>query len=168
MASGVRRDAVALSVAVLLPLIAGTLGAVATSEAVPTWYATLAKPAWNPPSWLFAPVWTALYAAMGVASCLVWRVGDQGNSPAVRVAVRRSLLLYAAQLIVNAVWSPTFFGLKRPDLALVVIVVMWVLVVTTAWRFLRVSRWAGLLLVPYVAWVTFAAVLNAAVWQLNR
>ena len=168
MASGVRRDAVALGVAVLLPLIAGALGAVATSEAVPTWYAALAKPVWNPPSWLFAPVWTALYAAMGVASLLVWRVGDRSNSPAVHAAVRSSLLLYAAQLIVNAVWSPTFFGLKRPDLALVVIVVMWVLVVTTTWRFLRVSRWAGLLLVPYVAWVTFATALNASIWQLNR
>ena len=167
MASSGRRNLMALAVAVLLPLIAGVLGAVATSEAVPTWYAGLAKPAWNPPPWLFAPVWTVLYVAMGVASWLVWRIARSEVAGASATA-RTALLLYAAQLVVNAAWSPTFFGLKRPDLALVVIVVLWVLVAFTTWHFLRLSRAAGLLLVPYAGWVTFATALNAAVWQLNR
>lgn len=166
MASTGRRNLLALAVAVLLPLIAGALGAVATSEAVPIWYAGLAKPDWNPPPWLFAPVWTVLYIAMGVASWLVWRVaaGNEGGSTRARTA----LLFYAAQLVVNTAWSPIFFGLKRADVALVVIVVLWLLVASTTWRFLHVVRAAGLLLVPYAGWVTFATALNAAVWQLNR
>lgn len=163
-----RRDALALAIAVLLPLMVGALGAIATSEAVPTWYAGLTKPGWSPPPWLFAPVWTVLYVAMGVASWLVWRAGADGVRARHAAAVRSGLLLYAAQLLANAAWSPIFFGLKRPDLAFLVIVVMWVLIVLTTWRFLRISRMAGLLLVPYAAWVTFAAALNGAIWQLNR
>lgn len=161
-----RRSFVALAVAVLLPLVAGALGAVATSEAVPTWYAGLAKPDWNPPPWLFAPVWTVLYVAMGIASWLVWR--SAARSEGASTTARTALLLYVAQLVVNGAWSPIFFGLKRPDLALVVIVVLWLLVASTTWYFLRVSRAAGLLLVLYAGWVTFATALNAAVWQLNR
>ncbi len=168
MALGGRRNVVMLAGAVLLPLIAGALGAIATSEAVPTWYAGLAKPAWNPPPWLFAPVWTVLYVAMGVASWLIWRIAARSEGAGLSTAVRTALLLYAAQLVVNTAWSPIFFGLKRPDLALVVIVVLSILVAFTTWHFLRLSRAAGLLLVPYAGWVTFATALNAAVWQLNR
>ncbi len=149
MTSRRRRDAVALAIAVLLPLIAGALGAIATSEAVPTWYAALAKPDWNPPPWLFAPVWTFLYIAMGISSWLIWRIGDRTEHATMHAVVRGSLLLYMGQLVVNAAWSPTFLRLERPDFAFVVIVVMWLLVVSTTWRFLRLSRVAGLLFVPY-------------------
>lgn len=123
------------------------------------WYTKLPKPTWTPPGWLFGPVWTFLYTAMAVAAGLVqsrtgWR--------------HPALALYAVQLVLNALWSPLFFGLHRPDLALGDIVVLWLAIVATAVAFGRIIPVAGLLFVPYVAWVTFAAVLNAAIWEMWR
>jgi tryptophan-rich sensory protein len=122
------------------------------------WYPTIAKPAWTPPSWLFGPVWTILYAMMGVAAWLVWR----------RVGWSGALVWFAIQLALNATWSPVFFGLHRLGLALVNIGLLWLAILGTTIAFWRVAPVAGGLFVPYLAWVSFATALNFAIWQLNR
>jgi len=125
------------------------------------WYAALQKPAWNPPNWIFAPVWTTLYALMAVAAWLVWRRGGW--------AVQRGpLALFVGQLLLNAAWSPLFFGRHRPGLALLDLAVLWVVLGLTVVVFGRVRRVSAGLLAPYLAWVTFAGALNFALWQLNR
>lgn len=124
------------------------------------WYASLNKPSWNPPGWVFGPVWTALYTMMAVAAWLVWRRGGFA-------AQRRPLAWFLVQLGLNAVWTPMFFGLQRPDLALVVIVLLWGAIAGTIRAFRPVSRPAAWLLAPYLAWVSFATVLNATLWQMN-
>ena len=125
------------------------------------WYAQLRKPAWNPPSWIFGPVWTALYTMMAVAAWLVWR---RGGFP----AQRKTLGLFLLQLLLNAAWSPLFFGLHHPALAFAEIVLLWLAILGTLFAFWKTHRGAGALLLPYLAWVTFAAVLNFTLWQLNR
>jgi tryptophan-rich sensory protein len=124
------------------------------------WYAGLKKPAWTPPNWVFGPVWAALYTMMGVAAWLVWKRGGFA-------AQRRPLLLFLLQLALNAAWTPLFFGLHSPRLAFVEIVLLWLAIAATLTAFRRVSRVAAWLLVPYLAWVSFAAVLNFALWRLN-
>ena len=124
------------------------------------WYASLEKPSWNPPGWVFGPVWTALYAVMAVAAWLVWRRGGFA-------AQRRPLLLFSVQITLNAAWTPLFFGLHRPGLAFAEIVLLWLAIAATLVVFARVSRPAAWLLVPYLAWVSFAAVLNFTLWRLN-
>lgn len=124
------------------------------------WYEGLSKPTWTPPGWLFAPVWTALYGMMAVAAWLVWkRRGEAG--------VRWALLLFAVQLSLNGMWSWLFFGLESPGIAMVDIVALWVAILGTIIAFRRLSRVAATLLVPYLAWVSFAAALNFAIWRLN-
>lgn len=124
------------------------------------WYGALKKPAWNPPGWVFGPVWSALYAMMGVAAWLVWRQGGWGGQ-------RRPLLFFLAQLGLNALWTPLFFGLHRPGVAFVEIVLLWLAIAATLVAFLPVSRVAAWLLAPYLAWVGFATVLNFTLWRLN-
>ena len=157
-----RQSLTALAAALLLPLGVGALGALATSASVRTWYSTLVRPSFAPPSWVFGPAWTALYVMMGVASWLVWREG------LARPDVRSALTLYGVQLAFNLAWSWLFFGLRQPLLALVDIVVLLVLVAITVARFAPVSRTAAGLMVPYLAWVAFATALNGAFWWLNR
>jgi len=124
------------------------------------WYAALQKPAWNPPGWIFGPVWSALYLMMAVAAWLVWRQGGWGQQ-------RRPLRLFLAQLALNALWTPLFFGLHRPGLAFAEIVLLWLAITATLAAFRRVSRAAAWLLAPYLAWVGFAAALNFTLWRLN-
>jgi len=140
-------------------LVAG-LGGWATASAVESWYPTLAKPAWTPPSFLFGPVWTALYALMALAAWLVWRHGGWR-------ANRAALGLYALQLVLNGLWSFLFFGLRSPGWALVDVALLWLVILVTTLVFWRSSRWAGALFVPYLAWVSFASALNWAIWKLN-
>jgi len=122
------------------------------------WYAALRKPSWTPPGWLFAPVWTLLYAMMAVAAWLVWRqTGFSGE-----------VGLFGVQLALNAAWSWLFFGLHRPAIAFADILAMWVAILATLVAFWAVRPLAGWLLVPYLAWVSFASALNGAVWRLNR
>ncbi|MSR21830.1 MAG: tryptophan-rich sensory protein [Gemmatimonadetes bacterium] len=124
------------------------------------WYEELAKPTWTPSSWLFAPVWTALYGMMAVAAWLVWRRhGAKG--------ARWPLLLFAVQLSLNSMWSWLFFGLESPGVAMVDIVALWIAILGTTFAFWRLSRRAATLMVPYVIWVSFAAALNFAIWRLN-
>lgn len=151
-----------LLVAVALPLAVGILGAFATVDSVRDWYPSLVRPSFAPPSWVFGPVWTTLYVMMGVASWMVWRTG--AGTPEVRGA----LVIYGVQLALNFAWSPLFFGLRQPALALVDIVLLLGLVAWTAVRFFRVSKPAGWLLIPYLGWVGFATALNAGFWWLNR
>jgi len=126
------------------------------------WYAGLVKPSFNPPAWLFGPVWTALYFTMAVAAWMVWR-RDSGE-----VRVKPALLLFFTQLVFNVLWSALFFGMRRPGLALVEIVLLWLMILATVLVFYRISKPASWLLFPYLGWVLFAAVLNVAIWWLNR
>ena len=125
-----------------------------------SWYASLLKPSWNPPAWVFGPAWSLLYTMMAVAAWLVWREGGWKKQ-------RRALGLFLAQLLLNALWTPLFFGLHNPALAFAEIVVLWLVLATTLRSFWLVKKAAGLLLVPYLAWTTFAAALNFAIWRLN-
>jgi len=135
-------------------------GAVITATSVGDWYQALQKLPFNPPNSVFAPVWTVLYLMIAVAGWLVWRhAGLRG--------ARTALLLYAVQLALNLAWSWLFFGLRAPGAALVGIALLLLASIATAVLFWRVDRLAGLMFVPYCAWLVFAAVLNAAIWQLN-
>lgn len=156
------RSAVALGVAVALPLGIAGLGALTTFDGVRSWYPTLVRPSFAPPSWVFGPVWTTLYMMMGVASWLVWRQGSA------RPETRRALSVYAIQLAFNLAWSWFFFGLRQPLLALIDIAVLLVLIAVTMQWFARVSRAAAALMLPYLVWVAFATALNAGFWWLNR
>ena len=152
---------IALVVAVAICETAGLIGAAFTSDAVASWYPTLAKPSFNPPNWLFGPVWTTLYAMMGVAAFLVWREGFSAS------AVKVALAIFAVQLVLNVLWSIIFFGVHALLPAFIEIVVLWVMILVTIIAFWRVSPAAGALLMPYLAWVGFAALLNFSLWKLN-
>jgi benzodiazapine receptor len=151
-----------LVVSIIACLAAGAIGSIFTRQAIPTWYATLEKPAFNPPNWLFAPVWTLLYIMMGIAAFLVWRKGLENRQ------VRIALIVFLAQLILNALWSVVFFGLESPLFGVVVIAALWVAILFTVLKFYRISLAASVLMWPYLLWVTFAAVLNSSIWLLNR
>jgi benzodiazapine receptor len=157
-----KRDALKLVVSILVCQLAGVIGGIFTASSVDTWYTTLTKPAFNPPNWLFSPVWITLYVLMGVALFLVWRQGLQTEG------VRNALWIFGLQLGLNTLWSILFFGLKMPLLAFIEIVVLWSLILITLLKFKKISKLAGLLLVPYLLWVSFAAVLNFFLWYLNR
>lgn len=124
------------------------------------WYAELHKPAWNPPNWIFGPAWTLLYVLMAVAAWLVWCEGGWKRQ-------RLPLGLFLLQWLLNALWTPLFFGLHRAGLAFAEIVLLWLALATTLGLFWHVRKAAGVLLVPYLAWVTFAAALNFTIWMLN-
>ena len=154
------KNALGLVVALLACYGAAAVGGLFTSGSVQEWYPTLIKPSWNPPGWVFGPVWTALYGMMSVSVWLVWL--ERARRPVVA-----PILLFAVQLAFNAAWSPLFFGLHRPGLAFVDIVLLWLALVVTVYMFLKQRLAAGLLLVPYLLWVSFAAALNFAIWRLN-
>ena len=141
---------------VLVAVVASFGGRYAPSP----WYADLAKPTWTPPNWLFGPVWTILYILMAVASWMVWR---QREHPGARSA----LVSYVVQLILNGLWSWIFFGQQRMGLALLDLLILWIAVLATLILFWRVRGSCGLLLLPYLVWITFAGVLNLALWHLN-
>jgi translocator protein len=151
------------SVFVLLGFIAACFFAALTGALFRPgdWYERLAKPTWRPPNWLFAPVWTVLYFTIAISGWLVWR--EAGFAGAAL-----PLAIYALQLVLNAAWTPIFFGLHRPDLGFLDIVLVWLSIIATIALFFPIPAAAALLLLPYLAWVTFAAALNFAVWRLNR
>jgi translocator protein len=154
----VNREWWVLTALVGLCLAVGVLSGMATAQSVNEWYPALNKPTWTPPSWLFAPVWSALYVMMAVAAWLVWKKGAMA---------RPALLIFFAQLALNLAWAFLFFGFRAPFAALVEISVLWVAIILTTVAFNSHSRVAALLLVPYLTWVTFAAALNAAIWLMN-
>lgn len=145
-----------------ITLGAGALGAMVTSPAISGWYRQLEKPAFSPPNWIFGPAWTFLYILMGIALFLVLRQIPQTT------AVNNALILFAVQLTLNIGWSFIFFGLKSPLWAFIEILILWFAILATVIYFFRVSYAAGVLMIPYLVWVTFAAFLNGSVWVLNR
>ncbi len=145
----------------LAAFAAAAIGGSATADSVRSWYPELQKPTWNPPSWVFGPAWTLLYILMSVAVWRIWLRRDE-----VPGAIT-TLRLHAVQLIANAFWSILFFGHRRPDLALLEIGALWMLLAIIQFRLFRQDRVASLLWLPYLAWVTFATALNAAIWRLN-
>jgi len=150
-----------LGLALLLPLAVGFLGSRVTRRSVGGWYQSLRKPAWTPPSWLFAPAWTVLYLLMGTASWLVWKEGWE--QPLVQLALQ----VYGVQLALNLLWSVTFFGLRQIGLGFAVIILYLMAVLLNAGLFYIVDEQAGLLLVPLLVWTSFAALLNGAIRDLN-
>jgi len=148
-----------LALLVICFAVAGIGGAV-TSPKIGNWYASLSKPGWNPPDWIFGPVWSALYFCMAVAAWLVWRQGGlrRTGSP---------IAMFAIQLALNLLWSCIFFGFQSPGLALVEVLLLWAAIAATLAMFWKRSTLAGVLFVPYLAWVTFAGALNFAIWRLN-
>jgi len=155
------REAGKLLGAIALCQLAGIIGAFATMPNIPTWYASLNKPFFNPPNWIFAPVWTILYALMGIALYFVWSNGLE------RKEVKDGVMLFGAQLALNASWSFLFFGMQSPLLGLICIVPLWMLIVLTIRKFYSVSKTSAYLMVPYLLWGTFATLLNLSIWLLN-
>ena len=152
-----------IAIAVILCLAVGYSSSTFTKEGVATWYPTILKPSFNPPNWVFMPVWTLLFILMGVAAGLVWdKIKEQNEE------VKKALGFFLVQLILNAVWSYIFFGLKNPMLALVEIVLLWLMIYETYLKLTKINKTAGYLLIPYMAWVSFAGILNASIWWLNK
>lgn len=146
------KNIVKLTISVLICELAGVAGSFFTAPAIKTWYVFLEKPSFSPPNWVFGPAWILLYALMGAAIWLVWPKLSR---------------LFAVQLVVNALWSILFFGLRSPLLGLIDIVVLWVLILVLLFKFYRLNKTSFWLFVPYFLWVSFATVLNFSVWRLN-
>ncbi|MFB3385841.1 TspO/MBR family protein [Flavobacterium sp. LAR06] len=152
-----------IAIALLVCLAVGYSASTVTRPSVETWYPTLIKPIFNPPNWIFMPMWTLLYILMAVAAGLVWDKIKEQNE-----VVKKALLFFIIQLTLNAIWSYLFFGLKNPLLALIEIALLWLMIYETYLKFIKINKTAGYLLIPYMAWVAFAAILNASIWWLNR
>lgn len=141
--------------------LAGIIGSFFTFPSITTWYAALEKPSFNPPNWVFSPVWITLFILMGVSLYLVWSEGIKTKY------VKMALTLFGIQLSLNILWSIIFFGLKSPFFAFIEIVILWVAILATIFKFSKISRTAAYLLIPYLLWVSFAAVLNFSIWVIN-
>ncbi|MBN2101953.1 MAG: tryptophan-rich sensory protein [Candidatus Aenigmarchaeota archaeon] len=150
-----------LIVSIVICQLAGIIGSFFTTPNIPTWYALVNKPWFNPPNWLFAPVWTTLFVLMGISLYLIWEKGLEKKD------VRFAVSVFGIQLLFNVIWSVLFFGLQNPMLAFAEIIILWLSILATIVLFYKLSRPAALMLVPYIAWVTFAAVLNYYIWILN-
>lgn len=150
-------------VVVVTCLVIGYFSGMVTRAAITSWYPTLIKPSFNPPNWIFAPVWSMLYVMMGVAAGLVWTRIDSDKEN-----IKNALVLFAVQLALNALWSYLFFGLKNPMLAGLEIIILWLMIYETYTKFIKINKIAGYLMIPYLAWVSFAMVLNISIWWLNK
>jgi translocator protein len=149
-----------LVVSLVMCQLAGIIGSLFTIQSIPTWYAMLNKPAFNPPNWIFAPVWISLYILMGISFYLIWIKSDVHNFGFL-------LSVFLLQLVLNAFWTIIFFGLKSPLFAFVEIIVLWLTILICIISFLPISKISSYLLIPYILWVSFAAVLNFELWRLN-
>lgn len=152
-----------IALVVFTCLTIGYLSGMVTRESITTWYPTLVKPVFNPPNWIFAPVWTVLYILMGVAGGMVWNriETDEAN-------VKRGFMFFIIQLGLNALWSYLFFGLHNPLLAFIEVILLWLMILETYNQFKKIDKTAALLLLPYLGWVSFATVLTGSIWWLNR
>ncbi|MBI4235366.1 tryptophan-rich sensory protein [Candidatus Peregrinibacteria bacterium] len=154
-------NTIKLIIAIAVSELAGVIGSFFTTSAISTWYAGIVKPALNPPAWIFGPVWTALFALMGIAAFLVWKKGLD------RRDVKIALGIFISQLILNTLWSIIFFGLHSPGGALIEIIFLWFAILFTIIEFAKIYKPAAWLLAPYILWVSFAAYLNYMIWALN-
>lgn len=152
---------VKLVIAIALPVLIGGVSGFFTVSGVESWYQTIQKPSWNPPNWVFGPVWTTLYVMMGIALWLVWK---EDTSKELKLIAG---ILFAAQLTLNFFWSFIFFKLEQPGFAFLEILFMWVAILATIFAFAQVNKRAAWLLVPYISWVSFAAILNFTIWRMN-
>lgn len=150
-----------LLVSVLICQFAGAIGSAFTASSLSNWYILLEKPAFNPPSWVFFPVWITLYTLMGISLYLVWVKGLEKQE------IKMGLAIFGIQLVLNALWSFLFFGLRSPYYAFVEIVLLWLAVLLTILKFRNISKMASYLLLPYILWVSFAMLLNYYIWILN-
>lgn len=148
--------------AILVCQLAGLIGSIFTFSAIPTWYVFLNKPSFSPPNWIFGPVWTLLYTLMGIAAYIIWKRGAKNKT------VRGALALFGFHLILNSLWSIIFFGAHALFPAFVEILILWSTIIILILKFYRIEKTAAYLLLPYLAWVSFASVLNFSVWFLNR
>ena len=146
-----------LVISLLLPFLASAIGGLFTASSVSTWYVELSKPSFNPPSWIFGPVWTILYLLMGISLYLVW----------IKKYDKPAFIVFGVQLVLNALWSILFFGIKSPFFAFIEIILLWLAILITIVYFYRINKISAYLLIPYMLWVTFAAVLNFAIFILN-
>lgn len=156
---GDRIVALKLLVSLLICYGASALGGLATSTSVKGWYLGIAKPSWNPPAWVFGPVWFCLFTMMGISLWMIWK-HDNPNK-------KKAMVLFGVQLVLNVLWSCFFFGLKNPGLACVEIVFLIAAIALTLLSFAKIDKMAGMLLLPYLVWTTFAAFLNGTIWILN-
>jgi len=150
-----------LVIAILIPLAVGLISGLFTANNVTGWFTSIVKPSWNPPNWIFGPVWTTLYILMGIAFFLVWK--SEPDDPIKKTATA----LFAIQLFFNFCWSLLFFQMHQPGWAFAELVVLWLLILATIFVFAKVNNTAAWLLVPYISWVTFAGILNYTIWRLN-
>ncbi len=148
-------------ISILIAQLAGAVGSIFTTASIQNWYVFLEKPFFAPPNWLFAPAWITLYTLMGIAAFLAWQKTEN-------LKLRNCALnLYGVHLILNALWSVIFFGMRNPGLAFIEIVVLWIFILVITVKFFRIRKVAGFLFIPYLLWVSFASVLNLSIWLLN-
>ena len=149
-------------ISILACFAAGGIGSLSTFKAIPAWYLSLKKPKYTPPNWVFGPVWTTIYILMGISVFLVWQKGLSTDG------VLLAFILFWVQLIFNALWSIIFFGMKSKGIGIMVIIVLWLFILATIITSFQVSVWAGILLIPYILWVSVATYLNLGIWWLNK
>jgi translocator protein len=154
-------EIIKLIVSIILCQLAGFVGSIFTRESVGTWYKILNKPSFNPPNWLFGPVWITLYVLMGISAYFIWRKGLNIKE------VRYSLCIFLVQLILNSLWSFVFFGSRSIGGGLIVIIILWIFILVTTLSFYNIYSVSAYLLIPYLLWVTYASILNFSIWQLN-
>ena len=157
-----KENIVGLTVSIIICELIGGLGAIFTMPAVRSWYMEINKPSFNPPNWIFGPVWTTLYLLMGIALFLVWKKGSKKKE------VRNAAVVFFIQLIFNFLWSLVFFGTRSYLGGFLVIILLWLLILANIVMFYRISKPAGIILIPYILWVSFASVLNYYLYILNR
>lgn len=148
-------------ISIIVCLGAGFIGSFFTSPAIQGWYANIIKPSFNPPSWIFGPVWTVLFIMMGIAAAIIWSKGLDDK------AVKIALIVFIVHLVLNVLWSVFFFGMQNPGLAFIDIIVLWLMIALVIYLFYMIDHRAGYILIPYILWVSFAAVLNFTIWRLN-
>lgn len=156
------RNTYKLVISILLPVATGAVSGFFTVTGTGSWYQTINKPSWNPPNWIFGPVWTTLYIMMGIALYLVWR------SELSLVVKKRAMILFAIQLFLNFCWSFIFFNQQEIGWALAEIILLWIFILFTIFAFGKISKTAAWLLVPYISWVSFAGILTYTIWKLNQ
>jgi tryptophan-rich sensory protein len=148
-------------IAIVICQLAALIGSFFTSNSVSTWYTTLEKPIFNPPNWVFAPVWTILFVLMGISLYLIWIKGFKNKK------VKIAILIFGIQLVLNVMWSLFFFGLQSPFYAFIEIIILWFAILFTIIKFYKISKTAAYLLFPYIIWVSFAIILNLFIWIIN-